>query len=162
MTHHTRTDPFHPTMRTFFWPALVLSVFSCVGQQPPPTTEETKNMLISKADQFAWKGDWKMALEMLNKADSISPEDIGILNLKAKTKSRLGDHAGAILDLDRAIGACTDQKQCRHLYMTRAEVHKAAGQMELACRDWKLAGALGQPDFTEHCNGVAEPLADPK
>jgi len=149
-------------MKTYFWLSLFLSAFSCGGQQPPPTPEETKNMLISRADQFTWKGDWKMALEMLNKADSISPGDIGILNLKAKTKSRLGDHAGAILDLDRAIGACKDQKQCRHLYMTRAEVHKANGHMELACRDWKLAGGLGQPDFADHCSGVAEPVSQPK
>ncbi|MGV3636884.1 MAG: tetratricopeptide repeat protein [Flavobacteriales bacterium] len=132
-------------MRTFFWPALVLSVFSCMGQQPPPTPAETKNIYLIKADKFASNGDLGSALEMLNKADSISPGDSGLLNLKAQMKNRLGDHAGAIMDLDRAIGSCTDQKQCRHFYMTRAEVHKAAGQMELACRDWKLAGAWANP-----------------
>jgi tetratricopeptide (TPR) repeat protein len=153
----SETDPFDQIMRTYFWLSLFLSVFSCVGQQPPPTPEESKNMFISKADQLAWKGDWKMALEMLNKADSISPGDIGTLNAKAKMKSRLGDHTGAILDLHRAIGLCKDQRQCRHLYMTRAEVHKANGHMELACSDWKLAGALGQPDYLDHCEQAAAP-----
>lgn len=156
-SHSIETDPFIPIMKTYFWLSLILSAFSCVGQQPPPTPEESKNMFISKADQLAGKGNWKLALEMLNKADSISPGDIGILNLKAKTKTRSGDHTGAILDLDRAIGACKDQKQCRHLYMTRAEVHKANGHMELACNDWKRAGALGQPDYLDHCEQAAAP-----
>lgn len=109
-------------------------------------------MYVGRADEYGSKGQWKDALDMMNKADSLQPGDMSTLQLRATIKGYAGDLAGAVEDLDRAIDLCKVEKQCRHLYMSRAGMHKAAGHMDLACRDWKLAGDLGSLNYKEHCS----------
>lgn len=109
-------------------------------------------MYEGRADEYGSQGQWKDALDMMNKADSLQPGDMSILQLRASIKGHAGDIVGAVEDLDRAIDLCKVERQCRHLYMSRANLHKEAGQMDLACRDWKLAGDLGVPDYEEHCS----------
>ncbi|MEZ4739688.1 MAG: tetratricopeptide repeat protein [Flavobacteriales bacterium] len=113
-------------------------------------------MYIGKADEFGAMGQWPEALAMMNKADSLKPEDYSILHLRGKLKGHSGDHAGAVEDLDRAIDLCTVEKQRRILLLSRAGIHKKAGHLDLACSDWKLAGELGEFDYKEHCTQLEQ------
>lgn len=108
-------------------------------------------MYIGRADDLGAMGKWKDALGMMNKADSIKPGDMSILHLRGTVKGRMGDYSGAVEDLDRSIGLCTVEKQCRILHLTRATVHNEAGHLDLACEDWKLTGGLADFEIKQYC-----------
>lgn len=121
------------------------------GTPPPLASEERVNTYIGQADQLGAMGKWLDAIEMMNKADSIKPGDMSILHLRGTLKGRLGDYSGAVEDLNRSIGLCTVEKQCRILHLARAKVHEGAGHLDLACEDWKLAGGLADFEIKQYC-----------
>jgi tetratricopeptide (TPR) repeat protein len=47
-------------------------------------------------------GDYKGALDDLNKADQLDPNDVDTLRWRGLTKKMLGDYNGALNDLDKA------------------------------------------------------------
>ena len=119
---------------------------------PPTDITDEAQVLISKADELAMQGDWLGAIQAMNKADSVQPENMNILQLRGSLKGHSGDYEGAVLDMDRSIELCNVERQCAFLLLNRAALHKDAGHLDLACRDWKLAGSRGEFDFKEFCS----------
>jgi tetratricopeptide (TPR) repeat protein len=106
---------------------------------------------VKRAQELQGKGDLNGALLEFNIADSIQPSFMSIIHNRGLVKFSLGDYAGAIDDMDRSIDLCVDKEQCETYHGNRALVHMQAGQMDLACADWNLAGSRGRSYLKEHC-----------
>jgi eukaryotic-like serine/threonine-protein kinase len=80
-------------------------------------------------------GDRLAALADVESGLTLAPGDPRLLELRGSLKSELGNHEGALIDLDRAIlrGASGTVR------IPRASTLMALGRDEAAVRDWSLA-----------------------
>jgi len=129
----------------------LLALLACTTKPPASDITSDASAYVMKADQLAQQGAFAEALSMANLADSLQPDNRDILHLRAGLKRELGNYADAITDYTRAVELCTDQKQRNIVLSGRAKVHLLAGQLDLACADWKAMGDLGTFDYEQHC-----------
>ncbi|MGB6555758.1 MAG: hypothetical protein WBE78_19850, partial [Candidatus Binataceae bacterium] len=93
--------------------------------------------------------------------DQASPNDSGTYSMRAYIDAAMGDTAGAIKDLDRAIALAPDRLD---LYEQRAVAYTKLGEAALATADWrrvlaeppKTAGEYNDQAWTLATNPLAE------
>jgi tetratricopeptide (TPR) repeat protein len=96
-------------------------------------------------------GDYNAAIEMLDKAISISSK-ASLLNTeiyydRAVALSNLSRGQEALADLTLAIEMSEEPEAL--YYRLRGIVHEELGALSLACADWRIAAELGEPDSSE-------------
>ena len=114
---------------------LALSLWISCAHYHEPMKNEAAQAFFETAQEFQYKGDLANALVFFNKADSASPDHTAILNNRGNLRSSMGDDAGAVDDLSRAITLCKDPDQLEVYYSNRALVHMQFKRMDKACED---------------------------
>jgi Flp pilus assembly protein TadD len=93
------------------------------------------------------------ALRAYDRLITMAPTDARAWCDRGITRSRLGDHAGAIADLSEAIRL--DERQV-NAYAARSYAHAAIGDRGQACGDALRAKALGDtemgPQVLSYCD----------
>lgn len=111
--------------------------------------------LYQQAQEEDAKGSvgFEKAIELLNQADKIEPENAMILHERGliKIHSRI-DIGGGFDDLQRSIDFSKDEKNKQVRYNNRGLTYKEIGNMEKACEDWSKAGKDGKYYIKEYCN----------
>lgn len=92
------------------------------------------------------------AIFLLNKADSLEPDNAMILNERGLTKFNFQqDVEGAIRDFTRSIELTTDQKLKENRYNNRGLCYLALGDIESACKDFNRSGEEGVSYMKQYC-----------
>ena len=138
---------------------IVLCLVSCGHVSGQNTAEVIKNpqamKLYNQAMEERSKGSagFKMAIELLNKADQIEPRNAIILHERGLVKidSRI-DKEGGFEDLQKSIDYSKNEKDKLIRYHNRGIAYMEMGEMEKACEDWLRAGEEGEYYIEEYCN----------
>ena len=111
--------------------------------------------LYQQAQEENAKGlvGFKKAIELLNEADQIEPENAIILHERGliKIHSQI-DVSGGFQDLQKSLDFSKDEKEKQIRYHNRALSYMEIGEMEKACEDWSKAGKDGKYYIKEYCN----------
>jgi len=86
-------------------------------------------------------GDKQGAIADLNQAIAINPQDANAYNQRGIIKSKLGDKQGAIADYSQSIAIDPHAV----VYKNRGQSFEAIGDLDRACKDWRMAASLGNP-----------------
>lgn len=99
--------------------------------------------LYRKAQEEGAKGSigFEKAIELLNKADSIEPQNAIILHERGliKIRSKI-DINGGFEDLQKSIDYSKDERDKIIRYNNRGISYMQIGEMDKACKDWSKAG----------------------
>lgn len=139
--------------------ALLIGFNSCsliFGQDNPDAIQNQQALqLYSQAQEEDAKGSagFKKALELLNKADKIEPQNAIILHERGliKIHSQI-DVEGGFKDLQQSIDFSKDEEGKQIRYLNRGLTYMDFDEMEKACEDWKKAGKEGKEYIKEYCN----------
>lgn len=117
--------------------------------------------LVKEAQELWYVGpvDVEASLSMLQKADSLEPNNPLILNELANTKwnSEL-DIDGALVDFQRAIDLSLDSETLEMRYHNRGLTYLCMEDISSACTDWKKAGKSGLHYIEQYCNTSFDPI----
>ena len=111
-----------------------------------PEKAQAENYSISaieyviSAKNYYEEGNFEKALEDLNKAILIYPQDYYSYYLRSYVKNKLNDPYGEISDLNKAIKR---NKLNFELYVNRGLTKQEIGDIKGACSDWRKASSLG-------------------
>ena len=95
---------------------------------------------VISAKNYFEEGNFEKALEDLNNAILIYPQDYYSYYLRSFVKSKLNDPYGEISDLNKAIER---NKLNFELYVNRGFAKQVIGDIKGACSDWRKASDLG-------------------
>ena len=126
------------------------------GQKNPDAIKNEQALkLYSQAQEEDAKGStgFKKAIELLNEADKIEPQNAMILHERGliKIHSQL-DVEGGFEDLQKSIDFSKDEEGRQMRYNNRGLMYMEIGDMEKACEDWTKAGKDGKYYIKEYCN----------
>jgi tetratricopeptide (TPR) repeat protein len=111
--------------------------------------------LYQQAQQEYSKGSagFAKAIELLDKADRLEPENASILHERGlvKINSKI-DVEGGFEDLQKSIDSSKDEKAKLIRYNNRGISYMEIGEMEKACEDWFRSGKEGESYLEEYCN----------
>jgi tetratricopeptide (TPR) repeat protein len=146
-------------MKTLLAGILIIIGFnSCsliFGQDNPDAIKNQQALkLYSQAQEESAKGSagFKKAIELLNEADKIEPQNAMILHERGliKIDAHL-DIEGGLKDLQRSIDFSKDEKGKQIRYLNRGLTYMDLDEMEKACEDWSKAGEEGKEYIKEYC-----------
>jgi lipoprotein NlpI len=89
---------------------------------------------------FQFSSNKELAFEDLNRAIYLDPSQPGVFSLRGVMKLSKQDFLSAINDFTKAIEY---DKNDVHAYFNRGIAHFNIGMKKSACKDWKVAGDLG-------------------
>ncbi len=95
----------------------------------------TANSLISKAAREYRQEQYNTALQLLNEADRLQPEDYATLQLRGQVKGKQQDYIGAVQDLQGRADSF-------HTLSHRAALHRALGDKDKSFADVLAADVL--------------------
>lgn len=93
------------------------------------------------------------AIELLDKADNLEPENALILHERGliKIHSKI-DVEGGFHDLQQSIDFSKDEEGKQIRYLNRGISYMEIGEMEKACNDWSRAGDNGKSYLKKYCS----------
>lgn len=147
-------------MRIFLFTILALIGLNACSlsfsqSNPDAIKNERALKLYIEAQEEAAKGSvgYKKAIDLLNKADEIEPQNAIILHERGliKIDSKL-DVDGGFEDLQRSIDYSKDEAGKQMRYNNRGLTYMELGEMDKACEDWARAGKDGKHYIKEYCN----------
>ena len=118
-------------------------VFSTTGLMlfiPAKAQAESAIEYVISAKNYYEEDNFEKALEDLNKAILIYPQDYYSYYLRSYVKNKLNDPYGEISDLNKAIKR---NKLNFELYVNRGLTKQEIGDIKGACSDWRKASSLG-------------------
>ena len=119
---------------------VVLSTTGLMLFIPPKAQAESAIKYVISAKNYYEEGNFEKALEDLNKAILIYPQDYYSYYLRSYVKNKLNDPYGEISDLNKAIKR---NKLNFELYVNRGLTKQEIGDIKGACSDWRKASSLG-------------------
>jgi tetratricopeptide (TPR) repeat protein len=101
-----------------------------------------RNAWLMLATLMLERGMTSQALDVLTQALPLFPADTGLVELRAKTLVRMGNHAGALVDLDWVLTREPDNRTAR---AHRLDIHRELGNFTDALADTEklIAGSPG-------------------
>ena len=118
----------------------VLSTTGLMLFIPAKAQAESAIEYVISAKNYYEEGNFEKALEDLNKAILIYPQDYYSYYLRSYVKHKLNDPYGEISDLNKAIKR---NKLNFELYFNRGLTKQEIGDIKGACSDWRKASSLG-------------------
>ena len=107
------------------------------------------DVLVLKAIKLHDAEEYEEAIELLNGAVEINPEDSDVYHVRGLCYSELGQHDNALADFDRAIEFATELDDDESdLFAARSQAHHALGRLEDALADCERALELSPDDPT--------------
>ena len=119
---------------------VVLSTTGLILFVPEKAQAESAIEYVISAKNYFEEGNFEKALEDLNNAISIYPQDYFSYYLRSFVKGKLNDPYGEISDLNQAIDR---NKLNFELYVNRGFAKQKIGNIKGACSDWRKASELG-------------------
>ena len=119
---------------------VVLSTTGLILFVPEKAQAESAIEYVISAKNYYEEGNFEKALEDLNKAILIYPQDYYSYYLRSYVKNKLNDPYGEISDLNKAIER---NKLNYELYVNRGLTKQEIGDIKGACSDWRKASSLG-------------------
>ena len=119
---------------------VVLSTTGLMLFIPAKAQAESAIEYVISAKNYYEEGNFEKALEDLNKAILIYPQDYYSYYLRSYVKNKLNDPYGEISDLNKAIKR---NKLNFELYVNRGLTKKEIGDIKGACLDLRKASSLG-------------------
>lgn len=111
------------------------------------------NALFSLGVACSMQDDDAAALNAYDRLLTLSPLDARAWCDRGITKSRMGDHAGAIKDLTESIRLDAAQTNA---YAARSYAHATLGRLSEACNDARSAEANGDTEMTPQLRAYCE------
>lgn len=137
----------------------LLSINSCALIFGHSDADSIRNkqavMLYRQAQEEDAKGSvgFKKAIELLDQADKIEPENAMILHERGMIKIHSNiDVEGGFEDLEKSIEFSKDENGKQIRYNNRGITYMENGNMEKACEDWTKSGKHGEYYIKEYCN----------
>ena len=118
----------------------VLSTTGLILSVPEKVNAESAIEYVISAKNYFEEGNFEKALEDLNKAISIYPQDYYSYYLRSFVKKKLNDPYGEISDLNEAIKRNNLNFK---LYVNRGLTKHEIGDKKGACSDWRKASSFG-------------------
>lgn len=138
---------------------IILGLNSCVIFFSHKTADAIKSPqaleLYREAQAEDAKGSkgFEKAIALLNRADSIEPQNAIILHERGliKIHSKIDIKSG-FEDLQKSIDYSKDPKDKLMRYNNRGISYMENGEMDKACEDWSKAGKQGEGYIEKYCN----------
>jgi Flp pilus assembly protein TadD len=96
--------------------------------------------MMDRARRLAASGKMAKAIFVLTKTLRLDPKLWQALQYRGELRVSQGDYGGALDDFSEAIRLAPHE---RHLYLLRAQVHRAMGQESPAQHDYETASRIG-------------------
>lgn len=147
-------------MKTLFAGTLILiGINSCsliFGQKNLDAIKNEhalKLYIQAQAEDAKGSVGFKKAIELLNEANSIEPNNAMILHERGliKIHSHLDVQEG-FEDLQKSIDFSKDENSKQIRYNNRGLSYMDIGEREKACLDWAKAGNYGKSYLKKYCN----------
>ncbi len=147
-------------MKTLFVGIVIsIGLNSCgfiFGQNNPDAIKNEQAIkLYKQAQEEDAKGSlgFKKAIELLNEADKIEPQNAMILHERGLIKIHSqSDVEGGFEDLQKSIDFSKGEEGKKIRYNNRGLSYMEIGDMEKACEDFTKAGKDGKYYIKKYCN----------
>ena len=126
--------------------------------RPIPGVKYKRNRWYNRGLKKFQNGDYQSSIDIfskyINKYSSIEDNAAYVYYMLAFSKSKIGDHTGAIADYTKAIEM--DFEYSSYAYLNRGVSKETLGDIKGACSDWREAMKLGNISTVFRINQYCE------
>ena len=126
--------------------------------RPIPGVKYKRNRWYNRGLKKFQNGDYQSSIDIfskyINKYSSIEDNAAYVYYMLAFSKSKIGDHTGAIADYTKAIEM--DFEYGSNAYLNRGVSKEILGDIKGACSDWREAMKLGNISTVFRINQYCE------
>ena len=126
--------------------------------RPIPGVKYKRNRWYNRGLKKFQNGDYQSSIDIfskyINKYSSIEDNAAYVYFMLAFSKSKIGDHTGAIADYTKAIEM--DFEYGSNAYLNRGVSKETLGDIKGACSDWREAMKLGNISTVFRINQYCE------